>query len=83
MSRRIHHDPDFRWERLAVPPETDFPVPGDGVVQRMASSLLAELPTLTGRDHHEARFVLSMASLWPDLNEEDKKIVFQRLNVYH
>lgn len=37
-------DPDFQWERLCMPPETNFPVPGDGVIQRMATSLFAKVP---------------------------------------
>lgn len=64
-------DPNFDWSRLVLPPETSFQVPGDGQVQRMASSLLARVPTLAGRDQHEARFVLQVMSLWPDLDEED------------
>lgn len=45
-------DPDFDWSRLVLPPETSFQVPGNGQVQRMASSLLARVPTLAGRDQH-------------------------------
>lgn len=55
-------DPDFNWDRLALPSETNFPVPGDGTIQRMATSLFAKLPNLTGRDQHEARFVLQVIS---------------------
>lgn len=75
-------DPNFDWSRLVLPPETSFQVPGDGQVQRMASSLFARVPTLAGRDQHEARFVLQVMSLWPDLDEEERKWAFQRLNVY-
>lgn len=75
-------DPNFNWERLALPSETDFPVPGDGTIQRMATSLFSKLPTLTGRDQHEARFVLQVISTWPDLPDEDRKWAYQRLNVY-
>lgn len=50
-------DPDFDWT-----PETSFQVPGNGQVQRMAASLLARVPTLAGRDQHEARFVLQVVS---------------------
>lgn len=60
-------DPDFVWTRLALPSETNFPVPGDGTVQRMATSLYSKVPTLTGRDQHEARFVLQVISMWPGL----------------
>lgn len=75
-------DPDFDWSRLVLPPETSFQVPGNGKIQRMASTLLARVPTLAGRDQHEARFVLQVVSLWPDLHEEERFWAFQRLNVY-
>lgn len=55
-------NPAFLWGRLALPSETFFPVPGDETVQRMATSLIAEVPLLTGRDQHEARFVLQRAA---------------------
>lgn len=75
-------DPDFDWSRLVMLPETSFQVPGTGQVQRMASSLIARVPTMAGRDQHEARFVLQVVSLWPDLHEEERFWAFQRLNVY-
>lgn len=75
-------DPNFDWSRLVLPPETNFQVPGDGQVQRMASSLFARVPTLAGRDQREARFVLQVISLWPGLSDEEKVWAFQRLNVY-
>lgn len=75
-------DPNFDRSRLSLPPETSSQVPGDGQVQRMASSLFTRIPTLAGRDQHEARFVLQVMSLWPDLDAEEKKWAFQRLNVY-
>lgn len=75
-------DPDFVWTRLTLPSETNFPVPGDGTVQRMATSLYSKVPTLTGRDQHEARFVLQVISMWPDLPDEDRRWAYQRLNVY-
>lgn len=53
-------DPNFDWSRLVFPAETSFQVPGDGQVQRMASSLFARLPTLAGRDQHDARFLLQV-----------------------
>lgn len=52
------------------------------MVQRMASSLYARVPTLAVRDQHEARFVLQVISLWPDLREDERAWAFQRLNVY-
>lgn len=75
-------DPDFDWSRFVMPPETSFQVPGNGQVQRMASSLMARIPNLADRDQHEARFVLQVISLWPDLHEEERFWAFQRLNVY-
>lgn len=56
-------DPDFDWSRLVMPPETSFQVPGNGQVQRMASSLMARVPTLVGRNQHEARFELQVKTL--------------------
>lgn len=55
-------------------------MPGTGLVQRIASSLLVRVPTLAERDQHETRFVLQVISLWPDLREDER--AFQRLNVY-
>lgn len=75
-------DPNIMWERLALPSETNFVVPSNGMVQHMATSLFARVPTLQGRDQHEARFVLQAVSLWPDLTAADRQWVFQRLNVY-
>lgn len=75
-------DPNFDWSRLVLLTETNFQVPGDGQVQRMASSLFARVPTLAGCDQHEARFDLQVISLWPDLQDEERAWAFQRLNVY-
>lgn len=75
-------DPAFDWTRLALPSETNFQVPGTGLVQRMASSLFARVPTLAGRDQHEARFMLQVISLWLDLRDDERTWAFQRLNVY-
>lgn len=73
----------FNWARLALPSEKNFQVPGDGLVQRMASSLFAKVHTLAGRDQLEARFVLKVTSLWPDLSDEERVWAFQSLNVYY
>lgn len=56
-------DPNFLWERLAMASETNFVVPSTGMVQQMVTSLFSKIPTLTGRDQHEARFVLQVVSL--------------------
>lgn len=76
-------DPAFQWDRLVLPSETNFPVPSTGKIQRMATSLFAKIPTLTGRGQHEARFVLQVISMWPDLGEEDRRWAYQRLNLYY
>lgn len=65
-------DPNFMWDRLALPSETNFVVPSTGMIQHMATSLFARVPTLQGRDQHEARFVLQVVSLWPDLTAADR-----------
>lgn len=75
-------DPNFDWARLALPSETNSPVPGDGTMQRMATSLFARIPSLNGRDQHEARFVLQVISTRPDLPDADRRWANQRLNVY-
>lgn len=51
-------DSNFQWERLVLPSETNFTVPSTGMIQKMATSLFARVPLLSGRDQHEARFVL-------------------------
>lgn len=75
-------DPAFDWTRLALPSETNFLVPGTGLVQRMASSLFDRVPTLAGHDQHEARFVLQVISLCPDLRDDERVWAFHLLNVY-
>lgn len=75
-------DPLFQWDRLALHSETAVRLPGDGMVLRMATSLFAKVPLLTGRDQYEAHFVLQMVILWLDLSDDDEQWVFQRLNVY-
>lgn len=35
---------------------------------------------MTARDQHDARF--AMAADWPDLDDEGRHLVFQRLNLY-
>lgn len=57
-------------------------MPGTGLVQRMASSLFARVPTLAERDQHETRFMLQVISLRPDLRDDERVWAFQRLNVY-
>lgn len=54
---------------------SSFPVPCNGRVQRMASELLARLPSLAGRDQKEATFVLNMTADWPGLDEEGKSVI--------
>lgn len=78
----VQEDPNYNWEILRVPADTSFPVPSTGTVQRMASTLLSKLSTLQGEDNHDEKFALQMTSMWPDLSDEDKHLVFQRLNIY-
>lgn len=75
-------DPNFNWDLLRTPPETRFPVPGTGTVQRIAADLLARLPTMKARDQHDARFVLAMTADWQTLGNKVRDVVFQRLNLY-
>lgn len=37
---------------------------------------------MTARDQHDTRFALAMAADWPDLDNEGRHLVFQRLNLY-
>lgn len=39
-------DPAFDWTRLDLPSETNFQVPGTGLVQRMAFSLFGRVPNV-------------------------------------
>lgn len=50
----------------------------------MAAGLFAKLQSgsLTGRDQHETRFVLNVLADWPDLEDDLRTRVFQRLNLY-
>lgn len=80
----VAEDPDFNWFSLRFPLEVTFPFPTTGVVQRYAAGLFDKLQAglLTGRDQHEASFVLDMISDWEDMDVELRTRVFQRLNVY-
>lgn len=78
----VPEDLAFNWDLLMVPSDTNFPVPCIGKVQQIAAGLLNRLPFLRGRDLHDARFVLQMTGMWKDLQDEDRKRIFQRLNVY-
>lgn len=80
----VAEDPAFNWEALRSPLNTTFPLPSTGVVQRVAAGLYAKLQAggISGRDQHEARFVLDILADWPDLDDELRTRVFQRLNLY-
>lgn len=80
----VAEDPNFNWHALRSPLEATFPLPNTGVVQRIAAGLFSKLQAglLTGRDQHEARFVLDMMSDWEYMNNELRTCIFQRLNVY-
>lgn len=76
-------DPAFNWTRLAQPPSTAFPKATTGQIQRLAAGLLAKLPLLTGRDHHEVAFLLTMASDYPQLPPALADSVYQRMNLLY
>lgn len=80
----VAEDPKFNWDGLRSPLDTTFPLPSTGVVQRVAAGLFAKLQSggITGRDQHEARFVLDILADWPDLEDDLRTRVFQRLNLY-
>lgn len=80
----VAEDPAFNWDALRSPLENTFPLPSTGVVQRIAAGLFAKLQSgaITGRDQHEARFVLDILAVWPDLDDELRARVFKRLNLY-
>lgn len=73
--------PDFHWNRLLQPSPTNFPAPTEVQVQHIATGLLTKLPLLTGQDHHEVQFVVSMLSDYQHLPEELANLVYQRANL--
>lgn len=80
----VEEDPAFQWHALRSPLEATFPLPPTGVVQRVAAGLFAKVQSgvLTGRDQREARFVLDVLADWPEMDDELRTRVFQRLNIY-
>lgn len=80
----VAEDPAFNWDALRSPLDTTFPLPSTGKVQRVAAGLFTKLQSggITGRDQHEARFVLDILADWPDLEDDLRTRVFQRLNLY-
>lgn len=84
VANDVTEDPAFNWEALRSPLDTTFPLPSTGVVQRVAAGLFAKLQSgaITGRDQHEARFVLDVLADWPDLEDDLRTRIFQRLNLY-
>lgn len=80
----VEEDPAFQWNALRSPLEVTFPLPPTGVVQRVAAGLFAKVQSgvLTGRDQREARFVLDVLADWPEMDDELRTRVFQRLNIY-
>lgn len=75
----VQEDPDFPRHALRSPLEAAFPLPNTGVVQRIAEGLFTKVQAgmLTGRDQHEARFVLDIMSDWEDIDQELRTRVFQ------
>lgn len=59
--------PAFDWERLCLEPQITFPAGSTGQVQRLVAGLLAKLLMLTGRDHHEVSFLLTVTSEYEDM----------------
>lgn len=80
----VAEDPEFNWHALRSPLDTTFPLPSTGVVQRIAAGLFAKVQAgvLTGRDRHEAIFVLDVISDWEDMEQDLRTRIFQRLNIY-
>lgn len=80
----VAEDPAFNWDALRSPLDTTFLLPSTGVVQRVAAGLFAKPQSggITGRDQHEARFVLDILADWPDLEDDLRTKIFQRLNLY-
>lgn len=80
----VAEDPAFKWDALRSPLAVTFPLPTTGVVQRVTAGLFAKLQAgaLTGRDQHEARFVLDVIVDWEDLDHEPRTRIFQRFNIY-
>lgn len=81
-------DAAFHWSRLLRPTPDFFPLATTGQVQRLATGVLAKLPHLSGRDHHEVSFILSMLTDYPYLPEDLANRLYQRTNllyisVYH
>lgn len=72
----------FNWNLLRLPAETNFQVPRTWSVQRVASDLLTRLPTMAANDQYDVRFALVKAADWPELGEEGRHAVSQRLNLH-
>lgn len=58
-------EPDvaFDWAKLLQATPDHFPPATTAQVQRLATGLLAKLPQLSGRDHHDVAFVLTMMTI--------------------
>lgn len=72
---------DFQWRRLIQHCPTNFPPATVDQVKLIATGLLTKLPFLTGRDHHEVEFVLSMLSDYENFDDDLRNIVYQRANM--
>lgn len=60
------------WERLAPPPSADdVDLPADNIVYWKAWHLCGQ---------HKARFALQMVSMWPKLDYEERKAVYNHLD---
>lgn len=81
-------DATFDWTRLLQPTPDHFLPATTAQVQRLATGLLAKLPQLTGRDHHEVAFILTMMTDYPNMPDLLANRLYQRANllyiaVYH
>lgn len=78
----IPADPHFNWSALKFPSNTNFPVPCEGQVQLHLKVIATKLATMNWRDQHEAKFVLAMGASWPNLDDEGRSVVWQRIYIY-
>lgn len=71
--------PTYSWGDLAPEQPPYYMVPPDWIVHRNASRLLDALPKFAPRQRHEATFILRMISMWPKLNDDERKAVYDQL----
>lgn len=80
LEERAHATgPTHSWSDLALEPPAYHLVPSDRIVNRKAFQLLDALPELAPRLQYEATFILQMTSMWPKLNDDERKVVYDHL----